>query len=174
MRCLHVYHRHGYPYRVVTDDPALADFVVCFIADDEPDRLMLVAAAVGAELTRMLSERNACRVNTQRHGVGIACEAALERCQAAAQQISAQFTNVIQELCALSRDGDTDPVDLANAARDAVARLDADLLRRLQQQLADDCEAALELRVSDFAHAAHDGDHQQPLIDNEGNDHVRH
>lgn len=164
MRWLHVYHRHGYPHRVVTDDPTLADLAVCFIADDEPDRLMFVAAAVGAERERLQNERKACHTNTQRHGIGTACEAAVERCRVAAQQVSAQFTEVIEELCALSRDGDGDPVGLANAAREAVSRLDVDMLRRLQRQLVEDCEAALALRVADFDHAAHDGHHQQPQI----------
>jgi hypothetical protein len=53
-----------------------------------------------------------------------------------------------------------------------VARLDADLLRRLQQQLADECEAALELRVRDVDQAADDGHHQQPRITIERQEHA--
>jgi hypothetical protein len=79
---------------------------------------------------------------------------------------------VLCELVELSRVSYGDPAELAAGAREAVARLDVDLISNLQRQLAADCERAVRLDFVDDRAAAHDGHHHQPRITIEHQDHA--
>jgi hypothetical protein len=95
------------------------------------------------EIERFVKAQREGRANTQRHGIRTACDTAYRHYQAIAQA-----TGVLASLLAdfsLVREGD--PAALAGRVKDAVDRIDDDLLREVRNQLLLACDAAMELRV---------------------------
>ena len=141
-RTINVQHRHGFPCRVIANDPSLTDVEVIFTADDEADRVLFVSLAVQDELARMLAYRRVCRSNTQAMNLSQAAETAIEG------------------LVALRLEHHGDP-DALNAAIQAVV-----------DELAANRRTAMDLRPARESSAAHGGHHQQPRINHGEQAHV--
>jgi hypothetical protein len=95
------------------------------------------------EIERFVRAQREGRTNTQRHGVRKACDTAYRHYQAIAQA-----TGVLAGLLAdMSLVKEGDPTAIVAGIKEAVNRVDDEILREVRKQLLQACDAALELRV---------------------------
>ncbi len=112
--------------------------------DGADARLVPVEKTSHAEqIERFVATQREARANTQRHAIRTACEAAFKHYQAIAQATG----SLAVLLSDMSRVRDGDPAMLLAGIKEAVNRIDDDILKEVRQQLLDACEAAIELRV---------------------------
>ncbi len=83
------------------------------------------------------------RMNTQRYGIRVACQAASKHYQAIAQATGA----LASLLADMTRTKDGEPAVLLTRIQEAVNRIDNDVLGEVRQQLFVTCAQAMELRV---------------------------